>query len=307
MMTSIQVLRHGPWRLLCAVILLVSMMPARASIDFSTGSLYRSAGVPAWSPASGVFTLMLWAYLPNPTGINDFFKADDGGPRQVWANIGTASDSPTEPYFYTANGEWHFNKDGTFVANPPQSFDVSAGWTFLAVSFTQGGALDLYAWQGGVNGGQLVHIPVTATGASIGGSGTINTFNLGAESGYGEGCTCLVGPVYIYDGVAMTQAQIDAQRQQLDPVTSERLIEFSTFTDPARLAVDESGTADWTKHGTVQYNNSNPAVAGGTSGTGGSSSGGGAGRFGGAGSSGGAMNLVSMLALGLAAWLRRRG
>ncbi|WP_028080211.1 hypothetical protein [Solimonas soli] len=51
------------------------------------------------------------------------------------------------------NGEWHFNKDGSCVARPAQSFDASAGWTFLAVSFTHGGATDLYAWQAGAGSG----------------------------------------------------------------------------------------------------------------------------------------------------------
>ena len=244
--------------------------PALASADFHGGSLYRSAGVPAWSGNGATFTVMLWVYAPAISGANDYFMADDGGAFQVYVNLGSASDDPTGPYFLTRNGEWHFNRDGSYTANPAQSFDVSVGWTFLAVSFTHGGASDLYAWQAGVNGGALVHIPVQSTGASLSGSGVTRTFFIGNESGFGEGCACLLGPVYVYDGVALSQAQIDAQRQALSPLITTNLIAYSPFTDSSSLAIDGSGTANWSTHGTVRYSAIDPpSVPNGGSTTGG--------------------------------------
>lgn len=256
--------------------LLLASGPARASADFSAGSLYRTAGVPAWSAQAGTFTIMLWVYAPSASGMNNFFSADDGGAFRVYVNLGTAADSPTEPYFLTRNGEWHFNRDGSYTANPARSFDVSLGWTFLAVSFTQGGATDLYAWQAGVNQDALVHVPVQDRGSSIAGSGAVNTFMLGDESNFVEGCRCLMGPVYVYDGIALSQTQIDAQRQQLAPLVTGHLIAYSTFLDSAALAADESGTADWSVHGAVRLSGDDPppAAAGGGESTGGESAGG---------------------------------
>ncbi|WP_043113040.1 hypothetical protein [Solimonas flava] len=295
--------------------LLLASGPARASVDFAAGSLYRTAGVPAWSAQAGTFTIMLWVYAPSARGMNNFFSADDGGAFGVYVNIGTADDSPTGPYFLTRNGEWHFNRDGSYTANPAQSFDVSLGWTFLAVSFTPGGATDLYAWQAGVNGDALVHVPVRDSASSIAGTGAVSTFVLGDESNFVEGCRCLMGPVYVYDGIALSQTQIDAQRQQLAPLLSAHLIAYSTFLDSAALAADASGTADWSVHGIVRLSGDDPppAAAGGGESTGGATTGasaGGsiAGSGGGAatGGAGGALAADALLILlGIGA-LRRR-
>ncbi len=286
--------------------LLLASGPAHASADFAAGSLYRTAGVPAWSAQAGTFTIMLWVYAPSVSGMNNFFSADDGGAFRVYVNIGTADDSPTGPYFLTRNGEWHFNRDGSYTANPAQSFDVSLGWTFLAVSFTQGGATDLYAWQAGVNGDALVHVPVRDSASSIAGTGAVNTFVLGDESNFVEGCRCLMGPVYVYDGIALSRAQIDAQRQQLAPLVSAHLIAYSSFVDGDALAIDESGTANWSVHGTVRLNGAAPppVAAGGGTTTGGSTAGG---NDGGAAAGGGGALLADglLILLGLGA-LRRR-
>lgn len=249
-------------RWVAAVLFLLLALPARASVDFTDGSLFRTAGVPAWNAGSGTFTVMLWVYAPQITGFNDFFEADDGPLLRVYVNLGSAADSPTEPYFLTKNGEWHFNKDGTSVANPAQSFDVTVDWTFLAVSFTSGGATDLYAWQKGVNNDRLVHIAAQSDFSTIGGSGATNTFMLGNESGFVEGCICFLGPLYVYDGVALSQNQVDAQRLQSAPVTRNGLIAWSTFTDDAGLAQDRSGTAGWSTHGSPRYSTLQPPVSG---------------------------------------------
>ena len=257
-------------RLTLLLLLLAAFGPARASVDLSAGSLYRTAGVPAWTPSSGTFTIMLWVYAPNITGANDYFEADDGN--STYAGLGSAVDSPTEPYFLTKASEFHFNTDGSYIANPPKSFDVSLGWTFLAASFTANAGTQMYAWQAGVNGDKLVHIAAQATGSTIGGTGTIKTFNIGNTSMFNEGCACLVGPVYVYDGVALTQDEVDAQRLALAPIVKTGLRVYSSFDGTAAVTTDQSGTADWTVHGTVSLNASNPPVPGIGSSSGGSSS-----------------------------------
>lgn len=244
------------------LLLFVGLGSAQASADLASGSLYRTARVPQWSAGSGTFTIMLWVYAPSITGSNDFFNADDGGALGVYVNIGSAADSPTEPYFLTRNGEWHFNRDGSFVANPAQSFDVTRDWTFLAVTLIQGGATDLYAWQAGVNGDALVHVPAQSTFSTIGGNGPVTTFVLGNESNFRDGCGCLMGPIYVYDGVALTHAQIDAQRQQAAPIIDSGLIVYSSLMDRNTLALDQSGTANWSVHGSLALGASNPPVAG---------------------------------------------
>jgi hypothetical protein len=283
-------------RLPACLLLGVLLAPgaARAAADFTDGSLFRTAGVPAWHAGSGTFSIVLWVYAPDITGNADYFIADDGGPLAVFVNLGSAADSPTDPYFYTPNGEWHFNKDGTTVANPGQNFDVTLGWTYLAVSFTSGGATEMYAWQAGVNNDALVHIPAQAAFSTIGGRGSTNAFHIGNESGFTQGCVCYLGPVYVYDGIALTQGQVEAQRQQLAPVAPAHLIAFSTFVRADSLNADASGTAHWSTHRSVRYVASNPPVV--TSGGGG----------GGGGSGGGALDLAGLLMAFGAARLRRR-
>ena len=291
------------------LIFLLGLAPAHASLDASSGSFFRTAAVPAWNAGSGTFTIMLWVYAPSITGMNNYFNADDGGAFNAEVILGSAADSPTEPYVFTRNGEWHFNRDGTFVANPPQSFDVSLGWTFLAISFTEGGANDLYAWQSGVNGNALVHIPVQSSGATIGGSGSVNTFTIGDRSGFDQGCLCYIGPVYVYDGLALTQAQVDAQRLQQAPVINANLIVYSPFNDGGAMGADLSGTADWNRHGSPGYSGLNPPPVLTSSGGGGGSTGaalGGSTFIPGSGS-GGALDLAGLLALLAAAGLRCRG
>ncbi|HUS23655.1 MAG TPA: hypothetical protein VM369_01800 [Candidatus Binatia bacterium] len=239
---------------------LAAAAPAWGSISLASGSLYRSAGVPPWTADDATFTVMLWVYGPKIRGDADYFEADDSVALHTVVNLGSAADSPTDPYFLTRNGEWHFNKDGTFVANPLESFDVSQDWTFLAVSFTTGGATDLYAWQAGVNAGQLVHIPVQSSGSALGGTGTVRNFFVGSESGFRYRCQCLLGPLYVYDGVALSQGEVDAQRQQLEPVVSTNLIAYSNFASGGGLSQDLSGTATWQRHGTPTFNPSNPPV-----------------------------------------------
>lgn len=288
---------------------LLGIGTAHGSADFTSGSLYRTAGVPAWSNGSGSFTIMLWVYGPAITGANDYFNADDGGAQAVYVNIGSPADSPKFPYFLTKTGEFHYNFDGTATGNAAAAFDVSLGWTFLAVSFALGGETDMYAWQAGVNNNQLVRIVAQPAFSSIGGTGTITTFELGNAGGFVEGCVCMMGPVYVYDGVALTQAQVDAQRQQLAPIIGSGLIVYSAFLDGSALAVDQSGIANWSVHGSPRLASSNPpvsAAAGSSSGgTGGSNSGSSGSGAVGAASSGGAMNLPVLLVL-LAAAARRR-
>jgi MYXO-CTERM domain-containing protein len=285
--------------LLCVVL---GVGVARASVDFSSGSLYRTAGVPAWSNASGSFTIMLWVYGPAITGANDYFNADDGGAQAVFVNLGSPADSPKFPYFLTRTGEFHYNTDGTATGNAAAAFDVSLGWTFLAVSFTLGGETDLYAWQAGVNSNQLVRIVAQPLFSSIGGSGTVTTFEMGNQSGFGEGCSCLMGPVYVYDGLALSQSQVDAQRQQLAPVLRNGLIVYSSFVDGGALAADQSGTANWSVHGSLGLNSSNPPPAQGAAGSGNSNGGSGDPQ----GNSGGAPAPLALLVLAAAACLRRR-
>lgn len=309
-------------RLLLLALLLGAFGPARASVDLAHGSLYRTTGVPDWSPSAGTFTIMLWIYAPGASGANDFFEADNGN--GAWLGLGSAADSPSEPYFLTTASEFHFNKDGSFTANPQQSFDITQGWTYLAVSFTNGGATDLYAWQAGVNGGSLVHIPAQSQFSTIGGNGAVTMLVMGNARNFSEGCSaCLLGPVYVYNGVALSQAQIDAQRQQAAPLLSGGLIAYSTFTDAASFTSDGSGTADWSVRGSLSAGGSNPPVAGLDAASGSSSSSSSSSSGGGSGgssssssSSGGAVGMDSsgggavgpaMLLLLLAAGLRRVG
>jgi hypothetical protein len=286
--------------------LLLTAGPAQASVDFHTGSLYRTEGVPAWSADRGIFTIMLWVYAPEIDGMNDFCIADDGGAFKAYANIGTAGDNPRSPFFLTHGGEWHFNKDGSYTANPEQGLDVSLGWTFLAVSFTHNGATDLYAWQAGVNHDALIHVPAQTHFSSIGGSGSVNTFVMGNQSSFNEGCRCYMGPVYVYDGLALTRQQIDAQRLQSDPIIKEHLIVYSSFEDGKALARDNSATANWTTHGNVSFNTMHPPIKpsehsddnGGET-TGGETNGG-------SHKGGGAFGLLSVLGLLMGAALRRQ-
>lgn len=297
--------------------LLFSAGLAQASADFTNGDLIRNAAIPAWGGDNdNRFTIMLWVWGPDVVDSNNFFTADDGS-NNMFVTLGSAYDSPSDMYFFTPNGEWHYNKDGSTTANPPQAFDLGAGWTFLAVSFVKDAATRMYAWQAGVNGGNLVSIPAQDNFSALGGGGRIvNRFLLGDRSANDEGCECLIGPVYVYDGIALSQSQIDAQRRQLQPVQTSGLVAYSTFDDPATLTLDKSGTANWSPRGTVRYNSNNPPVlppgsSGGTTGStaGGSSTGGGTtGEVSGPDSSeygGGSFGWISLAVLAAATQLRR--